>query len=348
MSRDSTDRATRGGEAARRHGRIDFPQCEPKRDLTPPPLRPAVIVKRPQDLRVTPNLVDDAATRKRFSWGDAAAELGIEPGGAVNIAACAIDRHLANRARALRRAPRRVRERERREPLFSAFGPEPIKTRLALGEGKVVVTTEALYPRKIAPIAGELPLLAHVIVAGEAGRTTHIPGTHDFAKLLADERVGVWYTAPTAIRILMKAGSTLARSHRFPALRVVASVGEAARPEAVRWGVDALGMPIHDNWWQTETGGIMIANTAALDVKPGSMGRPLPGIDACIVNRADGDALALDELMRRLSDLVALHERVHVDVPEADYSRLRTLDDIVDDLVEKARLRSESPIRLRD
>jgi acetyl-CoA synthetase len=65
----------------------------------------------------------------------------------------------------------------------------------------------------------------------------------------------------------------------------MASVGEPLNPEAVRWGVQAFGQPFHDNWWQTETGGIMIANFAALDVKPGSMGRPLPGITAAIVRR---------------------------------------------------------------
>jgi acetyl-CoA synthetase len=57
-------------------------------------------------------------------------------------------------------------------------------------------------------------------------------------------------------------------------------VGEPLNPEAVWWGKEVLGLPIHDNWWQTETGGIMIANTPAFDIKPGSMGRPLPGIEA--------------------------------------------------------------------
>ena len=93
----------------------------------------------------------------------------------------------------------------------------------------------------------------------------------------------VWYTAPTAIRMLMKAGPKWPRSHRFPRLRFVASVGEPLNPEAVWWGKRVLGLPIHDNWWQTETGGIMIANTPAFDIKPGSMGRPLPGVEACVV-----------------------------------------------------------------
>jgi acetyl-CoA synthetase len=66
-------------------------------------------------------------------------------------------------------------------------------------------------------------------------------------------------------------------------------VGEPLNPEAVVWGHTALGRPFHDNWWQTETGGIMIANFAAMDVRPGSMGRPLPGVQAAIVRRVDGD-----------------------------------------------------------
>ncbi len=106
-----------------------------------------------------------------------------------------------------------------------------------------------------------------------------------WARILADEKVSVWYTAPTAVRMLMKAWS----GHReLPHLRFVASVGEPLNPEAVRWGIEAFGLPIHDNWWQTETGGILIANTAADPIKPGSMGRPLPGIEAVIVRVTDG------------------------------------------------------------
>jgi acetyl-CoA synthetase len=80
----------------------------------------------------------------------------------------------------------------------------------------------------------------------------------------------------------------MARGRDLSRLRFVASVGEPLAPEGVRWGVTALGRPIHDNWWQTETGGILIANFAASPVKPGSMGRPLPGITAGIVSRGDG------------------------------------------------------------
>ncbi|SEB20552.1 acetate--CoA ligase [Variovorax sp. YR216] len=103
--------------------------------------------------------------------------------------------------------------------------------------------------------------------------------------VLERERVTVWYTAPTAIRMMMKLGADAVRGHDLSALRFAASVGEPLNPEAVVWGLEAFGQPFHDNWWQTETGGIMIANFAALDVKPGSMGRPLPGIEAAIVRR---------------------------------------------------------------
>ena len=263
-------------------------------------------------------------------------------------------------------------------PLFSAFGPEPIATRVNMGRGKVLVTTEALYQKKVAKIAAPMPTLEHVLkvdspdfrrsfeaaspecevaptmpedtsflhftsgTTGSPKGAVHVHGAvvmhcatgkvaldlhpedvfwctadpgwvtgtsygivtplvhgvtsivdeADFDaarwyRILEEERVSVWYTAPTAIRMLMKAGSALAREHAFPQLRFVASVGEPLNPEAVWWGMDALGMPIHDNWWQTETGGIMIANTAAMDVKPGSMGKPLPGVEAGIVHRKD-------------------------------------------------------------
>ncbi len=263
-------------------------------------------------------------------------------------------------------------------PLFSAFGPEPIATRINMGRGKVLVTTEALQQKKVVKIAVPMPTLQHVLCVDSAdfraqfaaasprcevtattpedtsflhftSGTTGMPkgavhvhgavvmhcatgkvaldlhpddvfwctadpgwvtGTSygivtplvhgvtsivdeaDFDaerwyRILEEERVSVWYTAPTAIRMLMKAGAELARTHAFPRLRFVASVGEPLNPEAVWWGMEAFGMPIHDNWWQTETGGIMIANTAAMDVKPGSMGKPLPGVEAAIVHRKE-------------------------------------------------------------
>jgi acetyl-CoA synthetase len=282
-------------------------------------------------------------------------------------------------------------------PLFSAFGPEPIRTRLAIGQARVLVTTASLYERKVALVRPTLPHLEHVLLIGDDRRPTAVPGTRDYHSLmamasdrftiaatapedpallhftsgttgtpkgalhvheavvahhvtgrlaldlhpedvfwctadpgwvtgtsygiiaaltngvtsivdeadfdaarwygiLAKERVTVWYTAPTAIRMLMKAGTGLARTHEFAALRFLASVGEPLNPEAVVWGQEAFGLPFHDNWWQTETGGIMIANFAALDIRPGSMGRPLPGVEATIVRKAgDGRVEVIEE-----------------------------------------------------
>ncbi|HET6818065.1 MAG TPA: acetate--CoA ligase [Mycobacteriales bacterium] len=109
-------------------------------------------------------------------------------------------------------------------------------------------------------------------------------------RILTREKVNVWYTAPTALRMLMRSPGTPRLEHDLSALRFVASVGEPLNPEIVLWGEQALGLPVHDNWWQTETGGIMVANFAGCDIKPGSMGRPLPGVEAAIVRRdANGD-----------------------------------------------------------
>ena len=113
--------------------------------------------------------------------------------------------------------------------------------------------------------------------------------------VLERERVNVWYTAPTAIRMMMKLGTAALQGRDLSALRFLASVGEPLNPEAVTWGVEAFGRPFHDNWWQTETGGIMIANVAALDIKPGSMGQPLPGVTAAIVRRTDAGGVEVIE-----------------------------------------------------
>jgi acetyl-CoA synthetase len=93
-------------------------------------------------------------------------------------------------------------------------------------------------------------------------------------RTLESQRVSVWYTAPTAIRMMMKLGADAVRRYDLSALRFLASVGEPLNPEAVVWSRNAFGRPFHDNWWQTETGGIMIANYASMDIKPGSMGKP--------------------------------------------------------------------------
>jgi acetyl-CoA synthetase len=95
--------------------------------------------------------------------------------------------------------------------------------------------------------------------------------------------------------MMMKLGASLALRYRHPRLRFIASVGEPLNPEAVVWGQEAFGLPIHDNWWQTETGGIMIANFPAMEIRPGSMGRPLPGVEAAIVRRnRDGTVAVID------------------------------------------------------
>lgn len=281
-------------------------------------------------------------------------------------------------------------------PLFSAFGPEPIATRLEIGEGKVLITTEALYRRKVEALRARLPNLKHVVLiddgapaagtlrwselmaeagdafvipptspedmallhftSGTTGRpkgaihaheavvTHHVTGlyaldlhdddifwctadpgwvtgtsygiiaplTHGVTNViveaefdaetwygvLSSERITVWYTAPTAIRMMMKLGAEAVHGYDLGAMRFMASVGEPLNPEAVLWGMEAFGQPFHDNWWQTETGGIMIANFLALSVKPGSMGLPLPGIDAAIVERTpEGGVTVIDEPM---------------------------------------------------
>lgn len=273
-------------------------------------------------------------------------------------------------------------------PLFSAFGPDPIEQRLRLGDARVLVTTAALYRRKVADLRDRLPGLEHVLLVGDPDEIAEIAGVQDFRalaqaapdtyqidptapedmallhftsgttgtpkgavhvheavvahretgrtvldlrpadvfwctadpgwvtgtsygiiapltlgattivdeaelevdrwyRILQDERVTVWYTAPTALRMLMRAGAEVAHEYDLGSLRFIASVGEPLNPEVVVWSEEAFGMPAHDNWWQTETGGIMIANFRAMEVRPGSMGRPLPGIDAGVARRDD-------------------------------------------------------------
>jgi acetyl-CoA synthetase len=103
-------------------------------------------------------------------------------------------------------------------------------------------------------------------------------------RVLADYGVTVWYSAPTAIRLLMKEGTELVRKFEFPKLRHMCSVGEPLNPEAVTWSIEAFGMPFHDTFWQTETGAMMITNYPGVPVKPGSMGLPFPGIEATVVD----------------------------------------------------------------
>jgi acetyl-CoA synthetase len=281
-------------------------------------------------------------------------------------------------------------------PLFSAFGPDPIVSRMTMSRARMLVTTDTLYRKKVEPVRARMPALESVVLVRETAAPLP-PGTLDFNELLdaarsdftipatdpqdlallhftsgttgtpkgamhvheavvahhetarlaldfhpgdrfwctadpgwvtgtsygiiaplthgltmivdeadfdaerwyrmiREERVSVWYTAPTAIRMLMKAGAPLARRHDLRSLRFLGSVGEPLNPECVVWGIDAFDQPFHDNWWQTETGGIMIANFAAMDIRPGSMGRPLPGVAAAIVRRSsDGGVTEIEE-----------------------------------------------------
>ncbi|MCE6967250.1 acetate--CoA ligase [Cereibacter sphaeroides] len=270
-------------------------------------------------------------------------------------------------------------------PLFPEFGPEPVRTRIEIGRARALVTTGAIYRRKVAPWRHEVPWLKLVLIAGDdlpedcialdaamaaaphahdmartkpddpalvhftsgtTGRPKGVVHVHDAVVMhamagryaleltpgtrywctadpgwvtgtsfgiisplvnratmivdeadfdldrwygrLQDEKVEVWYTAPTAIRMMMRAGRDAAFGHDFSSLRFLASVGEPLNPEAVAWSRQVFGKPFHDNWWQTETGGIMIANTRAMDIRPGSMGKPLPGIEAAILARDEG------------------------------------------------------------
>lgn len=107
-------------------------------------------------------------------------------------------------------------------------------------------------------------------------------------EIIEKYKVTVWYTAPTAIRMLMKAGDAVPGRYDLSSLRHICSVGEPLNPEAIVWGQRVLGLPIHDNWWQTETGAIMIANYPAEEIRLGSMGKPIPGINASVLD-TDGN-----------------------------------------------------------
>uniref|UniRef100_UPI00406BEBA6 acetate--CoA ligase n=1 Tax=Ureibacillus sp. FSL W7-1570 TaxID=2954593 RepID=UPI00406BEBA6 len=96
--------------------------------------------------------------------------------------------------------------------------------------------------------------------------------------------VTVWYSAPTAFRMLMGAGTAALKQFDLSSLRHVLSVGEPLNPEVIRWGMKELGHRIHDTWWMTETGGHMICNYPCMEIKPGSMGKPIPGVYATIVD----------------------------------------------------------------
>lgn len=106
----------------------------------------------------------------------------------------------------------------------------------------------------------------------------------DWYDTIQKNKVTVWYSAPTAFRMLMGAGEDVISQYDLSSLRHVLSVGEPLNPEVVRWGLKVYGKRIHDTWWMTETGGQLICNYPSMPLKPGSMGRPLPGVEAAIID----------------------------------------------------------------
>jgi acetyl-CoA synthetase len=112
-------------------------------------------------------------------------------------------------------------------------------------------------------------------------------------RFIERHRVTVWYSAPTAIRLLMREGLDLVRRFDHRSLRHLCSVGEPLNPEAVHWSREAFGLPFHDTYWQTETGCIVITNFPGMPIKPGSMGRPFPGITAAVLDPATFEPIAV-------------------------------------------------------
>lgn len=101
---------------------------------------------------------------------------------------------------------------------------------------------------------------------------------------IEDYGVSVWYSAPTAFRMLMGAGDEVVKKYDLSSLRHILSVGEPLNPEVIRWGVKVFNLRVHDTWWMTETGAQLICNYPAMEIKPGSMGKPIPGVEAAIVD----------------------------------------------------------------
>ncbi|TES53250.1 acetate--CoA ligase [Halalkalibacterium halodurans] len=106
----------------------------------------------------------------------------------------------------------------------------------------------------------------------------------DWYETLQKYKATVWYSAPTAFRMLMSAGDELVKKYDLSSLRHILSVGEPLNPEVVRWGMKVFDLRIHDTWWMTETGAQLICNYPSMDIRPGSMGKPLPGIKAAIID----------------------------------------------------------------
>lgn len=103
-------------------------------------------------------------------------------------------------------------------------------------------------------------------------------------KMIEEFKVTVWYTAPTALRMLMSAGDDIINKYDLSSLKSILSVGEPLNPEVIKWAYEVFDKRVLDTWWMTETGGHMIVNYPTMDVKLGSMGKPLPGVEASIVD----------------------------------------------------------------
>lgn len=124
------------------------------------------------------------------------------------------------------------------------------------------------------------------------GATTLIQGdpfsASNLYRSLERHKVSVWYTTPTTIRRLMEAGEDLPGRYDFSALRHIATVGEPLVPDLFYWVKKNFNLSPHDTWWMTETGIICLANFPSMDTKPGSMGKPVPGIQAAILDEDGG------------------------------------------------------------
>ena len=171
-------------------------------------------------------------------------------------------------------------------------GPFEVETALM----KHPAVQEAAVIGKPEPSIGEMVKAFIVVKEG-------FEPNDDLVLEILEERVNIWYTSPTAIRRLMRMKTVPREEFDLSALRMVLSVGEPLHPEEVLWGQQAFGVPVLDNWWQTETGGIMIANYPSMPVKPGSMGRPLPGIEARVA-QVDGQMISFSEQTGTVGHLV--------------------------------------------
>ncbi len=115
----------------------------------------------------------------------------------------------------------------------------------------------------------------------------------EWFRILQDQKISVWYSAPTALRMLMREDAELYARFDLASLRHICSVGEPLNPEVIHWARRTIGKEIYDTWFQTETGAIMIANRPGLEIRPGSMGLPAAGIEPAII--ADDGTIILDQ-----------------------------------------------------